>query len=863
MNKLPASWSLRYSLPLAAREGVTVSTASLNLSEQTRDYLDQKYPSGLFRHQHLAVEKLLAGDNVCIATPTASGKSAVFQTAALEILARDPEARILALYPMKALGCEQEARWVAALKAAGIAGGVGRIDGNVRGAARNLVCSKSRVLIATPDVVHTWLLTRAATKGFEAATRFVRNLRLVVVDEAHTYSGVFGSNSAFAFRRLQHMAGVLGGGLQWVACSATMRDAKGHLERLVGRPFAVIGEEEDSSQRHEVSIDMVAPNDGVDFHSGLAELLGQLRDSGEQFLAFFDSRKASEQMAAILHRDEPGSDTDGFDHLLDRSVLPYRAGYEADHRKVIQDRLTDGSLRGVLSTSTLELGLDLPHLKTVVLVGVPSSGTNLRQRIGRVGRSCPGRVIVVNTGSLGDTLVFEQPSQLLARPLHESTIYLENRRIQYIHAMALARIDGEHDHAALAAKQPSASLLQSVASWPEGFLALCDAEHAGVVPRELQDMRRDAGEQPTLTFMLRDVEPQFDVEQRSGFRRGEKLGTLSHGQVMREAYPGAVYYYTGRPYRVTGVNVRQRKVFVQPCARHTTKPVPVRSQLTPQSQVFGGLRSGQLSAIECELQLWRKVLGFSERAGSKVEQVNYPCESPVRYEQPNFSRALFTTGVCLAHPELDRQGVDPEMISALLLEAFLHFVPIERQDVDVDTDCLRASCAGLEKGRRIVALFDQAAGGLRITERLSDPEVLRSVLEGMVAIIAERTTLAVKNEERPISLATRAALEAMRNDAQQDVFAIEGQCDPLAASERVAVLLPKSLGVVRSRPSEQFEIHKVFNHPTMGVAYRGVFIGSNGERSSAQTVTVDMVEGLAGHVVQGFYDPETDEQVAA
>ena len=257
------------------------------------------------------------------------------------------------------------------------------------------------------------------------------------------------------------------------------------------------------------------------------------------------------------------------------------------------------------------------------------------------------------------------------------------------------------------------------------------------------------------------------------------------------------------------------------------------------------------------------MLGFSERAGSKVEQVNYPCESPVRYEQANFSRALFTTGVCLAHPELERQGVDPEMISALLLEAFLHLVPIERQDVDVDTDCLRASCAGLEKGRRIIALFDQAAEGLRITERLRDPEVLRSVLEVMVDIIAERTTLAVKNEERPISLATRAALEAMRNDAQQDGLAIEGQCEPVGESERVSVLLPRSLGVVRNRPSEQFEIHKVFNHPSMGVAYRGVFIGANGERSSAQTVTIDMVEGLAGHVVQGFYDPETDEQVAA
>ncbi|MBL0345500.1 helicase-related protein [Candidatus Villigracilis affinis] len=124
-------------------------------------------------------------------------------------------------------------------------------------------------------------------------------------------------------------------------------------------------------------------------------------------------------------------------------VLPYRAGYEETDRTRIQERLSNGKLSGIISTSALELGIDIPYLETCVLVGVPPSATSLWQRIGRIGRHSKGNVIVINTGSVYDQAVFSNPESLLKRPLAESTLYLENPYIQYIHALCLARLGGE------------------------------------------------------------------------------------------------------------------------------------------------------------------------------------------------------------------------------------------------------------------------------------------------------------------------------------------------------------------------------------------------------------------------------------
>ncbi|MBC7336733.1 MAG: DEAD/DEAH box helicase, partial [Clostridia bacterium] len=233
----------------------------------------------------------------------------------------------------------------------------------------------------------------------------------------------------------------------YVVASATVRDAAEHLRALCGRDFHVIDERYDTSGHQELSIYLVNPPSSKDLLTAVSSLLQALAAvTPARFIAFVDSRKQTELMATIVARsqhktvEEGGEEPlPGLEHLERLDVLPYRAGFEEHDRATIQDRLASGALRGVVCTSALELGLDIPHLDTGVLVGVPRSGTSLRQRIGRVGRQVPGTVVIINNGDVYSEAMFRRPTELFERPLAEGALYLENPRIQYIHAMCLAR----------------------------------------------------------------------------------------------------------------------------------------------------------------------------------------------------------------------------------------------------------------------------------------------------------------------------------------------------------------------------------------------------------------------------------------
>mgnify|MGYP000978814211 FL=1 len=191
-----------------------------------------------------------------------------------------------------------------------------------------------------------------------------------------------------------------------------------------------------------------------------------------------------------------------------------------------------------LPICALELGIDIPYLEVCILVGVPPSSTSLHQRIGRIGRRSKGDVIVINSGDVYDQAVFSNPKSLVERPMAESTLYLENSYIQYIHALCLARLGGEHDQ--LSPNDDESSFFSPV-SWDGEFIHLCNQERSGQLPKEFQSMKLEAGDNPNYTFPLRDVQSQFKVVLKQGGMT-ESLGSLSYGQLMREAYPGAVYY---------------------------------------------------------------------------------------------------------------------------------------------------------------------------------------------------------------------------------------------------------------------------------------------------------------------------------
>ena len=191
-------WNVVAKLATEPRPAELLGVDDIPLVSASRNFLARQYPRGIYRHQKEALAKALKGENVCLVTGTASGKSLVFQTAAVDLLARDPQARVMAIYPMKALSNEQRDRWQIALENAGLTrqpgntapanggdGPVGRIDGNVPPGFRLNILERSRVVVFTPDIIHAWLFSNL---NQPLVIDFLRRVRLVVVDEVHAYT---------------------------------------------------------------------------------------------------------------------------------------------------------------------------------------------------------------------------------------------------------------------------------------------------------------------------------------------------------------------------------------------------------------------------------------------------------------------------------------------------------------------------------------------------------------------------------------------------------------------------------------------------------------------------------------------------
>lgn len=858
-------WAVRHKDVREEQQASYVQHEALSLSSASKDALSP-FPNGIYEHQYEAIRTYLEGANVAITTSTASGKTLIFNVCALEVLQRDPKARIAAIYPLKALASEQHERWQKLVANSGLNVKVGRIDGGVNTVERPKILAECRVIVFTPDIIHAWLLSAVSTPP---ALNFLRYLSLIVIDEAHTYSGVFGSNSAFLFRRLQHASRKLGAHPRFIASSATVASPETHLASLTGEQFAVIGAESDTSARAQLTTLLVAPPKDHDLLSSVSDLIVYAAaNTNHQSISFVDSRKQTEYLATIVERkvNEQVEDGDEIDYtrLRELQIYPYRSGYEEDDRKRIQARLSSGQLRGVVSTSALEMGIDLPFLTLGILVGIPRSATSLYQRIGRIGRRKGGVVVVVNNGSVVSEAVFREPARFKSLPLSQSALYLHNQRIQYIHAMCLARPGGEDD-VVCDALNDDGDFFESPLSLPEDFLELCASESVGEVSSELQPMKAQAGDDPHRTFPLRDLDVQFKVEHRQG-PNVFSLGSLSYAQLLREAYPGAVYYYQTRPYRVVRVKKQQRSVEVRPEKRYFTSPITLPPLILPNligESLYQAKRFGELLAMECAMQVGEAVVGFKERRGNSDFDVSYPLNASLGLYQdaPRFARYSFTSGVVLTHPALSSEHVKCSGIAEVLDEAFLLSLPFDRQDVNAAADRHRATRDGVRAGDRFVCIYDQTYGSLRLTSHLMKTEVLRDVFERACEIARLDPNLQVSHE-------TLLALEQMAECVEQEPHDILVSAQVDAPAQFVAVILPGSIGIDIHKDNEEFKVDGVFYSPAMGcVAYRGNHI-SEMKKAQAAThlhsatviaVRADHIHPLAGESKSGYFNLDTGE----
>ncbi len=377
------------------------------LDPRLRGALEERGMPALYRHQVEAMGALHEGEDVMVATPTASGKSLCYHLPVLQAIAEDPAARALYLFPTKALGRDQltEIRGLGEL--AGLEVRADVYDGDTPASIRGRIRAAGQVVVTNPDMLHAAILPHH-TAWFQ----LFEQLRYVVIDEAHGYRGIFGSHVANVLRRLARICAHYGSRPRIVCCSATIGNPAELGELLVGRPLRVVDRSgAPAAEKHVVVLDPPVrdPRPGIrPGASGLARrvALAFLR-AGRQTIVFGRSRVQVELLLSALRdamRDGRGP--------ADR-VRGYRGGYLPSERRAIESGLRSGEILGVVSTNALELGIDIGHLDVAVLAGYPGTITETWQRIGRAGRrqGASAAVVVLGAGPL-DRYVAANPAFL-------------------------------------------------------------------------------------------------------------------------------------------------------------------------------------------------------------------------------------------------------------------------------------------------------------------------------------------------------------------------------------------------------------------------------------------------------------------
>lgn len=665
---------------------------------------NEKLRGRVWLHQASAMRLAAEGRNLVVSTGTASGKSLVFQSAAFRMLDADAEAAVIVFYPLKALSNDQFGSWKEAARDAGFRGeDIVKVDGDVPRSSRAGLLEKARVALMTPDVCHAWLLNEIASPAHRA---FLARTRLVVIDEAHVLEGVFGSNFAYLFRRLRALRHLVQDrqrhtnlpNLQVIAASATISNPDEHLNSLTGLEFETVREEDNGAPQHERSILHLTAT--IHREAEVAETIHKAlveRSTDGSFITFVDSRQGVERLALS---------TDYGDH-----VKPYRSGYEAEDRAEIENKLRDGHLKGVVSTSALELGIDIPHFAVGLNIGVPVTRKSFQQRLGRVGRQRPGSFAVV-----AEPYAFKRFGSTLAeycdKSAEPSYLYLENRFVQFAHARCLAE-----ELEMLGAQKNE---LPTNLTWPDGFDEVFDFAYAGspaARPQEYDQINRIGGDQPHFNYPLRNVpEDAYKVVHKT-----YEVTQLTVQQAIREAFPGAIYLHGGRGWRVLDWHstVFDRAIRVSPATSRIPPQPRIRTYvnfgLDRDGIVDNRFRKGTRGYLaECHLQVNERVEGFREDGKIKLYK-------NLRQEKSGMTpktRDFRTTGVVMRIDEdwFRRRGVK-NLLADLLRNLMLREYSIASQDVVAAvTNISMIQNGQLEAIQDALVLFDSTQGTLRLTE---------------------------------------------------------------------------------------------------------------------------------------------------
>ncbi|WP_320172640.1 DEAD/DEAH box helicase [Maridesulfovibrio sp.] len=538
----------------------------------------------LFSHQALAVDYARAGRNVVVATPTASGKTLTYNIPVLEQGLRDPDSHALYLFPLKALAQDQLKTFteMAALLPENIRPQAAIYDGDTSPYRRRKIRdTPPSVIMTNPEMLHLSILP-----FHEKWAPFIAGLTHIVVDEVHTYRGVMGSHMAMVFRRLLRICNYYGANPSFVFSSATVGNPSALCRDLTGQDVGEITESGAASgKRNFIFFNPVASP-----YSAVIQLLKAALARDLRTIVYTQSRKMTELIAMWVN-EKAGKYKD--------RISAYRAGFLPEERREIERKMSSGELLAVISTSALELGIDIGGLDLCIMAGYPGSVMATMQRGGRVGRSRQeSAVILIGQEDALDQYFMRHPDDFFSRPPENAVLNPYNPVIMERHLIcAASELTLRDDDFLLRDERIKDTVMQLV--------------EKGVLLRNRRgDEIYSKRKRPHRDVSLRGAGSTMHIEDISG---GAVIGTIDEVRAYSEAHEGAVYIHRGSTYRITELDLAERKVrasrervgyYTRARKNKSTEILEVYAR----KKVFGTvMRFGRLKVTE-------QVTGYEKRA---------------------------------------------------------------------------------------------------------------------------------------------------------------------------------------------------------------------------------------------------------
>ncbi len=666
------------------------------LIKELQDCLNRQGLLPLYTHQAAAVNKARQGKNVMVATSSASGKTLCYNIPVMESILTDKVSRALYLFPTKALAQDQ-LRTLQELFCPRLChtGEFATFDGDTPQIERAEIRKQARIILTNPDMLHLGILP-----NHQSWSRLLRNLKYVVVDEAHTYRGVFGSHVAGVLRRLRRLCQLYGSNPRFILSSATLANPGELAERLTGLPFDTI--DNDGS-----------PYGGKDFifwnpplideaksvrHSANSEatnIFTELVSNNIRTLTFARTRRLTELIYTYSSRKLAETSP-----ALAKRIKPYRAGYLPEERRRIEQELFSGQLLGAVATTALELGIDIGDLEATVLTGYPGSIASTWQQAGRSGRRQEQSLsFLIGLDNPLDQYFMRHPDFFFQHSFENALVNPDNPYILRAHLMCAAWESPltETDEAVFGA----ASIPERTELEQQGLLKERRQKWylspAIAYPAQAINIRSTSGE----NFALIDTST------------GSLLETIEADTAFFQIHPGAIYLHQGEAYLVTELDLASHTAYAEPA----TATYYTQTKDLTDLRIVKVVRSkslGQTKVHLGEVEVTTTVVGFKKKAQFTEAVIG---EEPLDLPPQRF----FTIALWFDIPEPAVNRIVKEQLDfAGGLHAAEHaaiamlplFALCDRNDIGGVSTPLHA-----DTGRAQIFIYDAHPGGVGIAEK--------------------------------------------------------------------------------------------------------------------------------------------------